>query len=269
MDLDPTVLGHVVQVVDSSRGGIAMRRVVNGPLSEFNGLFHRQILSVVVVQDTVGVCRTTSDGKHLSLQARAIVINIIELGTLFVPAGNHGSHRQTVSAVGSHDIRQHLGGGCHRDAAAVSELVQPALHSEVALPEGTIGGTTGHGSQQKGVDFNDLFDGSRRDVAAHGRTRIDTDNDTALEFKGKGGGTLHELDVLSLVSSSADRSKVVAAVPGGIANIGNVELGWSSHHQGGLRRHGLSAALSSGLSASNIENIVAYWHWSCKFGHVG
>mmetsp|Transcript_21413 Transcript_21413/g.46747 ORF Transcript_21413/g.46747 Transcript_21413/m.46747 type:complete len:230 (+) Transcript_21413:1770-2459(+) len=186
MNLDVSILGHVIQIVDSTRGGIAMGGMIDGSLTQIDGLFHRQIVSVVIVENTVSVGRTTAYGKHLSLQSGAVIVNVVQLWTLLVPSGNHGTHRQTISTVGSHDIGQEFGCRCHRDSATVSELKQTTFHTKVAFPKGTIGGTTCHGSQQERVDFDHLFDGSRRDVGSHGRTRIDTDDYTTLELESEG-----------------------------------------------------------------------------------
>lgn len=97
------------------------------------------------------------------------------------------------------------------------------MHTEVALPEGTVGRSPRHGAQEEGVDFDDLFDGSGGDVGAHGGTGVDADDDPPVEFEREGGGTLGEFDRLALVAVAACRGKVVSAKVRRISHIGNFE----------------------------------------------
>ena len=54
MDLSPSFLGNVEQVVDSSRSGITVGGMIDGSLSEIDCLFDGQVGTVTRVQDTIG-----------------------------------------------------------------------------------------------------------------------------------------------------------------------------------------------------------------------
>ena len=218
VNLLPTILGDVIQVIDTTGSRITMRRVINGTLAQINGFFHGQIFAVIVIQHTVRVGRTRSDREHFTLQAGTIVIDVVELGTGLVPSGDHGTHGESVPTVGCHGIGEQLGGGRDRDAASVAEFVHAALDTQLTFPVTAIGGSTGHGTEEVGVHFNDLLDGTRGNVTAHGRTRVDGDNDAAVEFEGESGGSLGELDVLAGIGVTTGRAKVRAAVEGGLKN---------------------------------------------------
>jgi hypothetical protein len=212
VNLLPSILGHVVKVVDTSRRGITVGRVVNRAFAQVNGFFVCQVGTVVIVQDTVGVGRATADGKVLAVEACTIVVDVVELRASLVPPGNHGAHGKTVSTVRTHDVCEQLGGCGHGDSTTVAQFVQTAFHAQISFPKGTISGSSRHGSQEKGIDFNDLLDSLRGNVVSHGGTRIDTHNNTSVILERQGGSTLGELDSLVLVAGSTCRGKVVAAV---------------------------------------------------------
>ena len=85
------------------------------------------------------------------------------------------------------------------------------MHAQITFPEGAIGGTSGHGTQKEGIDFNDFFDGAGGNVGTHGGAGIHTDDDPAVEFKGEGGGTLGEFDGLAGIGIAAGGGEVVSA----------------------------------------------------------
>jgi hypothetical protein len=62
----------------------------------------------------------------------------------------------------------------------VSQLVQAALTTQFALPIRAICGTAGHCSQKLRIDFDDFLHMLRTNIAAHCRTRVHCNNDTAL-----------------------------------------------------------------------------------------
>lgn len=90
VDFDPTSLRYMVQVVDGTGHGISMSSMINGSLSKVNGLLQRQVVAVVRVQHTVSKCRSTSNRKHLALETSTIVIDIIQLWSGLIPAGDFG-----------------------------------------------------------------------------------------------------------------------------------------------------------------------------------
>ena len=55
VDLNPSIFGYMVQIVDTSRHGIAMTRVVDCSFTKIDCLFDGKIGSVIGVQDTIGV----------------------------------------------------------------------------------------------------------------------------------------------------------------------------------------------------------------------
>lgn len=91
-------------------------------------------------------------------------------------------------------VGQNLGGGGNRDTALVTELVKTALHTEVGKPVLTVGGTTSHGTQQLGIDLNNLLDGLTSDPVSCSGSGVGRHNDTALESEGEGRCTVSELD---------------------------------------------------------------------------
>lgn len=66
------------------------------------------------------------------------------------------------------------------------------------------------------LTLNDLLDGSRGNVIAHGGSRVDTNNDTAIELEGQSSGTLGKLDLLVGIRVSTGRGKVVATIQSGL-----------------------------------------------------
>jgi hypothetical protein len=216
VDERPPVLRDVVQVVDPSGCGIAVRGVVDGPPAHVNGLLHRQVVAPVVVQNSVRQQASAPNRKVLALEAGPLVVHVVELGSGLVPAGDHGPHAEAVPAVAAHDVGQELGGGRHGDASAVPELVQATLHPQVPLPEGAVGRPAGHGPEQERVDPDDLLDGPAGNVRAHGGPRVDRHDDPAVELEGEGGGPLGELDRLVLVSRAAHGAEVGPAVRRGL-----------------------------------------------------
>ena len=216
MNNSPSVLGDVVQVVDTTGVGIPVGGMVDGTLAKVDGLIDGKVGAVVGVQNAVGIGGTGSDGKVGALEAGAVVVDVVQLRAGLVPTGYHGAHAKAVAAVGVHGVGQKLGGGRDGDALAVAQLVHAALGAEVALPEGAVGGTAGHGTEEEGVDLDDLLDGLGGDVGTHGGTGVDRHDDALVELEGQGGGTLGELDQLVSVLVSGGRGKVVTAKLGGL-----------------------------------------------------
>ena len=211
VDLDPAILRHMIQIVYATTHGVTVTRVVNGALPEVDRLLDGQIGSVVSVQNTVGVGRTGPHREVTPVQTRAVVVDVVKLWSRLVPAGDHRPHAQSVSPVTPHRIRQQLRRRGDAYAFLIPKLVHSALDSQVALPEGAVGGAARHGAEQERVDLDDLLDRPRGDVSAHGGTGVYGDDDSAVEFKGEGRGTLGELDLLSLIAVAACGREIVAA----------------------------------------------------------
>lgn len=72
----------------------------------------------------------------------------------------------------------------------MSELVNAALHGDVALPELTVSSTAGHGSKQEIIYFDDFSNLVRRDEGSLSGSSINCYQDTLLEFKSQGGRSL-------------------------------------------------------------------------------
>jgi hypothetical protein len=153
VDVRPTFLGDVVQIVDTTGGSVAVRGMVNRTLPQINRFLERQILTVVVVQNAVGKQRSRANGKVLTMETRRVVVDIVQLRTGLVPSSDHGAHAQTVSTVVGHRVGELLGGGGNRDAASVAKLIKATAHAEIAFPKGAVGGPTGHGTEQEGLFF--------------------------------------------------------------------------------------------------------------------
>lgn len=74
-----------------------------------------------------------------------------------VPATHHGSHAESHTLVLVHHIGQEFGRCCHGDALLVAKLIDATLTGQQTLPEATVGSSSGHGTQQIGVDLNHLL----------------------------------------------------------------------------------------------------------------
>lgn len=211
VNFDPSLLRDVVQIVNTAAHGIAMTSVINGALAQIDRLLHGEILPVIRVQNAVRVRRPGPHREVPPVQARAVVVYVVQLRTRLVPSGDHGPHAQSVPAVRAHGVREELRRGRDRDALLVPELVQPALHAEVPLPEGAVGGAPRHRPQEEWVDFDDLLDGTGRDVRAHGRAGVDAHDDAAVELEREGRRALGEFDGLAHVAVAAGGGEVVPA----------------------------------------------------------
>ena len=95
-----------------------------------------------------------SRNQTLSL---TVIVNIVQLRARLVPATNHRADRKPVPAVRVERVGQQLRGCGHADALLVAQLVEPALHAEVALPEGAVRCAAGHRAEQVRVDLDDLL----------------------------------------------------------------------------------------------------------------
>ena len=49
MNLNPPILGYMIQIIDAAGHGVAMTRVINGAFAEINGLLDGKIGSVVSI----------------------------------------------------------------------------------------------------------------------------------------------------------------------------------------------------------------------------
>mmetsp|Transcript_19495 Transcript_19495/g.40838 ORF Transcript_19495/g.40838 Transcript_19495/m.40838 type:complete len:310 (-) Transcript_19495:7-936(-) len=272
MNLDPSILSYMVQVVDTSTHGITMTSMVNSTLSQINRLFHGQVRPVISVQYTIRVRRTRANREVPPLETRPIIIHVIQLGSRLIPPRNHRSHAQPVSTVRTHRIRQQLGRRSNGNPFLISQLIHSALHSKIALPKGAICGSSGHGPEKERVDFNNLFDSARGDVGAHGGAGVDTDDDSAVKFECEGGGSFSELDSLVAVAVAAGGGEVVSAKVRGIGYIWYIKLSRLSKDEAwwaDAARPGSARPISAiKFTRSNIEDVVFYNEGGSEHGDV-
>eukprot|EP00166_Cyanidium_caldarium_P002903 ctg_282.g109 len=174
--------------------GVAVGGVEHGPAPQLGGRSRLHIPLVFLIQHAVRKRRPGADREALAVQSRAVVIHIVQLRAGLVPAGYHSAHRQPHALVPVHDIGQQLGGGRHRYALLVFQLVQAAAHAQVALPERAVRRAARHGAQEVGIDLDDLPHRARSDVLAHGGTRIHRHDDAVLKHKRQRGGAVQEAD---------------------------------------------------------------------------
>lgn len=99
-----------------------------------------------------------------------------------VPATHHGSHAESHALVLVHHVGQELGGGRHRDALLVAELIDATLSGQQALPEAAVGSSSGHGTQQVRVDLDHLLHRLGGDVGAGRGPGVHRHDDAMLEL---------------------------------------------------------------------------------------
>mmetsp|Transcript_15945 Transcript_15945/g.34729 ORF Transcript_15945/g.34729 Transcript_15945/m.34729 type:complete len:283 (-) Transcript_15945:147-995(-) len=261
VDLHPPVLCHVIQIVDAPAHGVPVTRVIDRPLPQVDRLLHRQIGLIIRVQHAVRVRAPGSHREVPPVQPRAVVVDVVQLGTGLVPSRDHGSHGQSVPAVAAHRVREQLRRGRDGDALLVPQFVHAALRPQVAFPEAAVGGPAGHGPEEEGIDLDDLLDGPGGDVRSHGRAGVDTDDDPSVELEGEGGRSLGEFHVLFGVGVSAGGGEVVSAEVGGICHVRNLELArlpqCEAWHHGPRADGALVAAAAVELVRPDVEDVVA------------
>jgi hypothetical protein len=90
----------------------------------------------------LSVCMRGSNERVVTLEARPVVVDVIEVGAQsLVPAGNHGAHAKALATVAVQSVGKKLGGGGDGDTLALLELVHTCLEGKVALPVGAVRGT--------------------------------------------------------------------------------------------------------------------------------
>ena len=106
---DPSSLTVVVATAHS----VAMRRVVDGSLSQVNRLLvyashspstpTRHVIVVQLVEDAVGIGAARTHREVASvlvrLQSRSVVVHVVDLRPGLVPAANHRANTETVILV--------------------------------------------------------------------------------------------------------------------------------------------------------------------------
>jgi hypothetical protein len=73
---------YMIDIYHTSGISITVGSVVNTPSSKFNGIFYGEIITVTTVKYTIGVGRSRANRKELTLKARSIIVNIIQMGAL-------------------------------------------------------------------------------------------------------------------------------------------------------------------------------------------
>mmetsp|Transcript_4552 Transcript_4552/g.8304 ORF Transcript_4552/g.8304 Transcript_4552/m.8304 type:complete len:265 (-) Transcript_4552:41-835(-) len=176
---------------------ITVGRMVDGSLSKFYSLLFVQIHAIRRIQDTICVSCSGTNREQVAFQPRAIAIDVEESGTLlFVPTRHHSSHAQAISSVLEHYISQELRCRCHRNSLALPQVMQPALHGEVALPERAVSSTTSHGSNEMATNRDHFLYCSRANIRSHTGTRVYCDQHAAVEDEGQRGGSVGELNLV-------------------------------------------------------------------------
>mmetsp|Transcript_6851 Transcript_6851/g.15714 ORF Transcript_6851/g.15714 Transcript_6851/m.15714 type:complete len:293 (-) Transcript_6851:102-980(-) len=241
-NLDPPRFLDVINVVDAARIRVSVRGVVDGPLSEVDGFLYGQVGPVVAVQYAIRVGGAGPHRKEVAFQARRIVVHVVKLGPRLVPTRHHGPHAQPVAAVLKHGVREKLRGRRHRDALFVPQLIETALHTEIALPKGAIGCAARHGAEEIRVDLDYLFHRLGCDVGTHCRPRVDRHNNTLIELESQCGRALGELNGLVRV----------CAVTSG--EVGSTVGCWISYGRNGEARR-VASNCSQLFRTVHIDNI--------------
>mmetsp|Transcript_45148 Transcript_45148/g.142043 ORF Transcript_45148/g.142043 Transcript_45148/m.142043 type:complete len:288 (+) Transcript_45148:249-1112(+) len=181
----PALLVDVVYPHRATRVGVAVGGREDGALGQGERLVLGQVVPVARVQHAIRKRRPRPHREEVVVQPVAVRVDVVNLWARLVPAANHCAHREAVPLVRVRDVGEDLGGGGHRDALLLVQLKHAAAHAEVALPEGAVCCTAGHGAEQEGVDLDDLLHGLRRDVRARRRARVDGDHHPALVLEGE------------------------------------------------------------------------------------
>ena len=66
---------------------------------QFTCFFDSQVGAILSIEHAVGVSWARADTELVAFEPRTVRINIVELRTGAIPAGNHGAHRKTVAFV--------------------------------------------------------------------------------------------------------------------------------------------------------------------------
>jgi hypothetical protein len=189
-DFPVTVVSNMVDSDDTTRGSISVGSTGDSTDTEVNGFLDFHIVLIVSVENTISEGTTGTDREEVTRETGGVIIDVIEVSTSLIRSSEHSSHGESTSSVLSHDRAQDHRGHRHGALLSVTELVNSAEHSDVFLPEETIGGTTSHGSDEELIDLNNLAHFVRGDERSLSSTSIDSNHDSVLELKGQSGGTL-------------------------------------------------------------------------------
>lgn len=128
--LDPSILLDMVQVDETSRVRITMRRGQNTSPAELKRLFLRQIILVLRIEHAVRERLSGTHAEKVAGETGAVGIDVVECWTFGGrDAGAHGAHGQTHAFVAINEVGEDLGSGGDGDAALVAEFVETALHA--------------------------------------------------------------------------------------------------------------------------------------------
>ena len=133
--LHPPVLLDMIQIDETTRKRIPVRRGQDTPPPQFQRFLLLQIVLVLGVQDSVGKCLTGSDAEKIPGETRAVAVDVVESGSfLGGDAGAHGAHGQAHAFVGVDEVGEHLRSGGDGDTGLVAEFVKAALDAQVGEP---------------------------------------------------------------------------------------------------------------------------------------
>lgn len=125
----------MIQVNETTRVGIPMRRGQDTPAAQLEGLLLAQIIPIFGVQYAVGECLAGADAEEVAREAGAVAVDIIQ-GRAFRGrhARTHGPHGEAHTFVRVDEVGEDLGRRGHGDASFVPEFVESALHAQVRKP---------------------------------------------------------------------------------------------------------------------------------------
>lgn len=155
------MLLDMIQIHRITRERIPMPRRINTPPPQLLRLLIRQIPMIPLIQHAIRKRASTPHTKQIALQPRPVTIDVKDRRARLVPAADHGTHGEPHAFVRVDEVGEELGGGGDGDAFFVAEFVQATVHAEVGFPVLAVGGTTGHGAQEVGVDLDDLLHRAR------------------------------------------------------------------------------------------------------------
>jgi hypothetical protein len=94
--LDPAVLLDVVQVDETTRVGVTVRRGQDTAATELQGLGVLEVVLVFGVEHTVCECLTRADTEEVAGQTSAVAVDVVEGGALLW--GDTGAHGTLLSS---------------------------------------------------------------------------------------------------------------------------------------------------------------------------
>lgn len=155
------MLLNMIQVHRVTGKGITVSRSVDTPPAQLLRLLIRQIPPVPLIQHTICKRASTTHTEQIALQPRSVAVDVEDRGPRLVPAADHGTHGETHAFVRVDEVGEEFGGGGDGDAFFVAQFVEATVHAKVRFPVLAVGSTTSHGTEEVGVDLDDLLHRAR------------------------------------------------------------------------------------------------------------